>query len=161
MSERDSTRVLVRRPARITTDGHGRSVWADPVDGAELELVSTQMLKVMLTSRDDSDLKAIESVADSATEGILARRPADGGFEIIDDDELQEILASNQDLPKIDKPADATLEPLKDFADDEHLSLVSTRALRKVLSDDDGDSAANDADLPKIEPANFNPYDNG
>ena len=65
MSDDASRKVLVKRPTRITTDGHGRSVWADPVDSAELELVSTQMLKVMLTSRDQQDLDAIRAAAAS------------------------------------------------------------------------------------------------
>ena len=157
MSDSESRKVLVRRPSRITTDGRGRSVWADPVESAELELVSTQMLKVMLTSRDDTDREAIREAANTETEGVLARNPDNGGFEIIDDDELQAILDVNQGLPKISKPSDATVEPLRDYADDEGLSLVSTQALRKVLKHDD-DVSANDPELPD-EPSGFNPYD--
>jgi hypothetical protein len=159
MSDHDSGKVLVRRPSRISTDGRGRSVWADPVESAELELVSTQTLKVMLTSRDDSDREAIREAANTETEGVLVRDPSSGGFEIIDDDELQAILDVNQGLPKITRPADATLEPLRDYADDAALSLVSTHALRKVLHGDDDDSA-NDDHLPD-DAAGFNPYDNG
>lgn len=158
MSDHESKKVLVKRPARITTDGHGRSVWADPVESAELELVSTQMLKVMLSTRDDTDRKAIEAAARSSADGVLARHPESGRFEIIEDDELQAILDVNQGLPRISRPADATLEPLKDYADDDQLSLVSTQALRKVLDDDSADSA-NDAGTAD-EPAGFNPYDN-
>ncbi len=156
MSDRESKKVLVKRPGRISTDGRGRSVWADPVESAELELVSTQMLKTILTSRDKADRKAIEKVASTSAEGILARSPESGKFEIIDDDELQAILDVNQDLPKLSRPADATLEPLRDYADDE-LSLVSSQALRKVISDDIEDSA-NDADA-EADTAGFNPYD--
>lgn len=155
MSETTSKKVLVRRPRKIAADGHGRSVWVDPVESAELELVSTQMLKVMLSSRDDAERKAIEQAADTAVNGVLARDPANGQFEIIDDDELQAILSENQGLPEMSRPADATLEPIRDYVDEEHLSLVSTQALRKVLSDDDTEQpepAAND-------PAGFNPYD--
>ena len=157
--KQDSRKVLVKRPSRITTDGRGRSVWADPVESAELELVSTQMLKVMLTSRDDSDREAIRVAANTETEGILARNPESGSFEIIDDDELQAILDVNQGLPKISKSTDATVEPLRDYADHEELSLVSTQALRKVLHRDEEESA-NDPELPD-EPAGFNPYDRG
>jgi hypothetical protein len=129
------------------------------VDSAELELVSTQMLKVMLTSRDDSDRRAIREAASTETEGVLVRNPASGRFEIIDDDELQAILDVNQGLPEISKPADATLEPLRDYADDGDLALVSTRALRKVL-DGGAEESANDAELAEA-PSGFNPYDNG
>lgn len=154
MSDESSGKVLVRRPARITTDGHGRSVWADPVESAELELVSTQMLKVMLTSRDQGERRAIEDVARTTTEGVLARHPASGRFEIIDDDELQAILDENQGLPKITRPADATIEPLRDYVDDSALALVSTQALRKVLDD------APEAPQAVRKAVGFNPYDN-
>ena len=154
MSDESSGKVLVRRPARITTDGHGRSVWADPVESAELELVSTQMLKVMLTSRDQGERRAIEDAARTTTEGVLARHPASGRFEIIDDDELQAILDENQGLPKITRPADATIEPLRDYVDDSALALVSTQALRKVLDD------APEAPQAVREAVGFNPYDN-
>ena len=156
MPEDTPKKVLVRRPPKIASDGHGRSVWVDPVDSAELELVSTQMLKVMLSSRDGVERKAIEDVADISVNGVLARDPVNGQFEIIEDDDLQAILDENQGLPKLTRPADATLEPIRDYVDNESLSLVSTQALRKVLDDDDGQDAETP---PTMEPAGFNPYD--
>ena len=160
MSDGDSSKVLVRRPSKVMTDDRGRSVWADPVESANLELVSTQMLKVMLSSRDDSDRKAIEEAADNATEGVLARNPSSGSFEIISEEELEKILEVNDDLPKISRPADATIQPLHDYVDDEQLSLVSTQALRRVLSSDD---EKEEAALEALEDdgGGFNPYDNG
>lgn len=155
MSATATKKVLVRRPAKVAADGHGRSVWIDPVESAQLELVSTQMLKVMLSSRDDADRKAIEEAADTSANGILARDPVNGQFEIIEDDELQAILNENQGLPKMSRPADATLEPIRDYVDEDHLSLVSTQALRKVLrngDDQETDSAAKAA-------TGFDPYD--
>jgi hypothetical protein len=156
MADQTSRKVLVKRPTRIRADGSGRSVWADPVESAELELVSTQMLKQILTSRDDTERKAIENIANISANGVLARHPTTGGFEIIADDELQAILDDNQGLPKISRPADATLEPLRDYVDDEQLSLVSTQALRKVLNDDD----VAEEELPAND-GGFNPYDRG
>jgi hypothetical protein len=156
MVARTSRKVLVQRPGRIRTDGHDRSAWADPVQSAELELVSTQMLKQILTSRDDADRKAVASAAKTSADGVLVRHPGSGRFEIIDDEELQAILDSNKGLPKINRPADATLEPLRDYVNDDELSLVSTQALRKVLASDDEEeeiSPAIDAD------GGFNPYD--
>jgi len=160
MSENTSRKVLVKRPGRIRTDGSGRSAWADPVDSAELELVSTQMLKQILTSRDDTERKAVESAASTSADGVLARHPASGRFEVIGDEELQAILDNNQDLPAISRPADATLEPLRDYVEDDHLSLVSTQALRKVLNED----AVEDGDDNKVAidaGGGFNPYDHG
>jgi hypothetical protein len=63
---------------------------------------------------------------------------------MIDDEELEAILEANQDLPKISKPADATLEPLRDYVAEDALSLVSARALRRVLGDE-GDESSPDA----------------
>ena len=161
MTDDASRKVLVRRPARITTDGHGRSVWADPVESAELELVSTQMLKVMLTSKDRQDLDAVEAAASGAEEGVLVRHPESGGFEIISDDELQEILETNDDLPAISRPADATLEPLKDYEDEDQLSLVSTQALRRVLGGDEDEEDTEEVEQLFDAGGGFNPYDNG
>lgn len=123
----------------------------------EIELVSTQMLKALLSSRDKSERCALREAINTAEEGVLARHPVTGRFEIIGGDELRAILDANRSLPKITVPADATVEPLRDYVDDEHMALVSTRALRKVLRDDDDDlrqrvdTAAN----------HFNPYEKG
>lgn len=157
MTDDAPKKVLVNRPAKVAIDGHGRSVWVDPVDSAELELVSTQMLKQILSSHDESDRKAVEKAADTATDGVLARDPVSGGFEIIDDDDLQSLLDENQGLPKITRPADATLQPLRDYVDEDQLSLVSTQALRKILNDDSDDSQA--AETAEDKSVGFNPYD--
>ena len=157
MSDSATKTVRVRRPTTVSVDDRGQSVGNDTVVTAELELVSTQMLKVMLSSRDETERKAIEDAAKTATEGVLARDPVNGGFEIIEDNELQAILDDNQGLPKISRPADATSKPLNDYADDEQLSLVSTQALRKVLSPD----AEEEQDAVDLEPSNFDPYNSG
>ena len=161
MSDRVSRKILVQRPSQVRADGHGRSVWADPAESAELELVSTQMLKVMLSSRDDSDLKAIEETVRTDREGVLARNPASGRFELIDDEELQTILDANQDMPKIRKPADATLEPLRDYVAEDELSLVSSQALRRVLGSAEIEpESMPEAEQPAEAAGGFNPYDN-
>ena len=156
MANNSPQKVLVPRPDKLRSDGRGCSVRVDPNESAELELVSTQMLKQMLASRDTSERDAIELVADTAIDGVLARDPINGQFEIIDDDDLQAILDANEGLPKLTRPADATLGPLKDYADDERLSLVSTQALRRVLNHDDEDRESAPA---KPESVGFNPYD--
>jgi hypothetical protein len=132
MSDYEPT-IKIRRPPKIRTDGQGRSVWADPIEAAdELELVSTQALRVILESNDVKARKAIETAASGVNEGVLARDPAAGTFEIIDDAELQDILDNTKDLPPIKRPADVTLVPLQQDSGEE-LSLVSTQALRKLL----------------------------
>ena len=155
MSGDTPNKVLVRRPTRIKTDSRGRSVWADPIESAKLELVSTQTLKQILASNDDQNRKAIADAANTATDCVLARDPATGFFEIIDDSDLQAILNTNSDLPKLSRPVDVTLEPLHDYVDDESLSLVTTMALRKVLAQDDDEASPE----PEREPSGSNPYD--
>ena len=157
MNDENSAKILVRRPSIRAADRGAGSVRADPAESAELELVSTQMLKQILSSSDKEDRKAVKDVARGAVEGVLARDPSTGYFEIIDEDDLQAILEENKKLPKLSRPSDVTLEPLHDYADSEHLSLVSTQALRKVLdSEDEKDQAA----ATEVDHHSFNPYDN-
>ena len=156
MSSGNSNKVLVRRQSKIRSDGQGRSVWAEPVESAEFELVSTLALKKILTTEGDNSRKAIAEAAQSAADGVLARDAANGQFEIIDDDELQAILDDNNSLPPVSRPSDVTLMPLSD--DDaqqaDELSLVSTMALRKVL----GEPEPVD-ETPAAEPGGgFDPY---
>jgi len=150
MSDEKSARAVVRRPSKIEADGHGHSV-----EGEDIELVSTQMLKQILSSNDVENRKAVEEVAKTAGEGVLARNPATGYFEIIGDDELREILDSGQDLPKLSRPSDVTAQPLHDYADNEHLSMVSTEALRRVLNDDEKEE---ESALAEVEVGDFDPY---
>jgi hypothetical protein len=154
MSDDMPNKVLVRRPTKIRTDSRGRSVWADPIEGAKLELVSTQVLKQILSSSDDQNREAIKDAANTAADGVLARDPATGFFEIVDDTELQAILDVNSDLPKLSRPTDVTLEPLHDYADNENLSLVTTMALRNVLAPDNDDVTAE----PNVDTSGMGPY---
>ena len=79
-------------------------------------------------------------------------------FKIIGDEELQQILNNDAGLPNLSKPSDVTLEPLHDSVDDDHLSLVSTQALRRVLkSDEFADKSSTDDE--EIVDTGFNPYD--
>jgi hypothetical protein len=158
MSDEKTVRIRIPQPAKIKSDGGGRSVWNDPIDTIEFELVSTQMLRTMLDSKDDKQLKAIEDIADTGEQGVLARNAGNGAFEIIDDIDLQAILDSDPGLPKVSRPSDITLVPLAEDAESagEELSLVSTQALRKVL----GKPPEKDA-KPKVElkpGGGFDPY---
>ena len=161
MSDDAPAKVLVKRPSKIRSDGHGRSVWADPVESAELELVSTQTLKQILSSNDDKNRKSIADLATTAGDGVLVRDPATGMFKIIDDEELQQILDDDDSLPKLSRPSDATLEPLHDYSDDDHLSLVSTQALRRILPGDESDKDEVDDKEEDAIDTGFNPYDSG
>ena len=141
---------MVQRRSTIAADGDGRAI-----ESNEVELVSTQMLKQILSSNDPENRKGIEKAAKSAGDGVLVRNPATGYFEIIDDDELREILDSGQDLPKLSRPSDVTAEPLHDYADNAHLSMVDTEALRRVLDNDEKEEVSEPAE---VEAGEFNPY---
>lgn len=151
MKKETTNRVLVRRPAASAAD----TATADTASGedAELELVSTQMLKQILSSRDIENRRGIEDAARQAHDGVLARDPVTGFFQVIGDEELQAIVDSGQALPQLSRPSDVTLAPLHDYADSQNLSLVSIQALRRVLDDDEAD-----ADDAVAAGEDFDPY---
>jgi len=155
--------VRIRRPAKVTTDDRGRTVWADTVETAELELVSTAELQKILASTDDDTRSAIQSILREEEEGVLARDPTTGLFEIISDADLQAILENSNDLPKTRRAADVTLEPANNRdGDDQELSLVSTQVLRKILAKDGPEAASPVKDkLPEDKGGGFDPYNSG
>ena len=138
------------KPLKVRVPGRA------PTDDVELELVSTQALNVMLRSQDTSRRKAIEDIAATGKQGVLARDSQNGEFAIIEDDDLQFALQGVDDAPRISRPADVTLEPLSpEAAPDGELSLVSTMALRKVL----GKPEPEPKEEPQFEPiGSFDPY---
>ena len=153
MGENKSAGVVVRRPSAGSADGESAPSKAGA--GNELELVSTQMLKQILSSKDFENRQGVFDAAKKDGEGVLARDPQTGFFVILDEDELKAIVESGQDLPKLNRPSDVTAAPLHDYADSEHLSLVSVRALRRVLDDDTGEV---EAESSEIDDEEFNPY---
>jgi len=152
--------VRIRRPARITTDERGRSVWADTVETAQLELVSTSELQKLLASADEDTRSAIDRVVRGEDEGVIARDPATGLFEVISDAALQAILDSSEQLPKKTRPAGVKPEPAVSgpVRAGEELSLVSTQVLRKVL----GKQVPKKERVPGSDKSGgFDPYDRG
>ena len=145
MADKNPKKVLIRRAQKPGGPN------ADASD--EVELVSTQMLKQILSSRDVANRKGVADAARAGRDGVLARDPVTGHFVIIEDDELQAIVDSGQNLPKLSKPADVTVEPLHDYADSERLSLVSIQALRRIFADE-----AAESDVPPGDGEDFDPY---
>lgn len=142
MAEDYVATVRIRRPTKVTTDDRGRTVWAETIETAQLELVTTAQLKTILQSDDDESRSSIERLILGKDDGVLARDPATGLFEVISDEVLQAILASDDKLPPTLRPADVALEPVGDDAGNA-LSLVSTQMLRKIIRTDDTASAGN------------------
>lgn len=160
--------VRIRRPARVTTDDRGRSVWDDTIETAQLELVSTTRLQTILKSGDADSRGAIRKVLDKKQEGVLARDTATGLYEVISDEDLQAILESDDAAPPVTRPrADVTLEPAGPAKgpDIEELSLVSTQMLRKIILTDDEPReekpAARKPVAKKDGGGGFDPYNSG
>lgn len=149
---------LIRR-ARVKTDDRGRTVWSEPVEDAELELVSTQMLERMLTSDDDERRQKLKEAAETR-DGILARNTTTKGFEIIDDDDLEAALSSANEDAGPARVSDVIYEPVVTPGDDEEeMSLVSTQMLRKMLgAEEDEQDKPGDELLPG---QGFDPYNSG
>jgi hypothetical protein len=147
--------VRIVRNAKIATDDRGQSVWVDPIETAELELVTTTMLKRVLNSDDERKKQQIREAADGK-DGILVHDPDLDRFAIIDDADLHEAIAATAGAEST-RAADVTFEAITRRADgdDEELSLVSTQALRRILHiepEQDDDVGALD------EGGGFDPY---
>ena len=156
MSDELKRTVRILRHPKVTSDDRGRTVWVDPVESAELELVSTTMLERVLSSDDESRKRKLKHAA-AGKDGVLAHDPQKDSFEIVDDADLMALLEMTPHGMDAIKSADVTYEPLSSLADTgEELSLVSTQALRRILKIDD--EVVVDEDEP--DDRGFNPYDN-
>jgi len=129
----------ILRSAKVKTDDHGRTVWSDSVDTANLELMSTQELQKIIAAENADTAGQLRKLTDGE-DGLLARNIDNGNFEIVGDAEIQGMLDDPSAVPESGEDA---------------LSLVSTQMLRIVLDPEDEEPAADD------EPAEsgFNPYD--
>lgn len=147
------TTRIVRNP-KVKTDGRGRTVWADTVETANLELVSTQMLQQLIEDGDDATTNHLREVAEGK-DGLLAHDADKGRFEIISDEELQHILDGTDAEHNAKKKSARIKEPLAEAVEEqEELELVSTQMLRQILSpedfsEDDGNASG----------SGFDPYD--
>ncbi len=150
--------VRIVRRSKVATDERGHSVWVDPVDSAELELVTTTMLTRMLESDDEERNRRLVEAA-QGKDGLLAHDRDNDCFEIIDDADLQAAIeASAGDAPPT-RSADVTYEVVAEREDvDEELSLVSTLALRRMLR---GEDSGTDDELSVDEGGGFDPYNSG
>jgi len=156
MSDELKTTVRIQRPAKVQSEGRGRSVWAEPVETAEFELLSTVELKKILKSSDEAAKKSIEAAAESGDSGVLARDLATGHFEILNDTELQRIIEQDLNPLKPEKVSDIVYEPAFDTETPiDELSLVSTLALKKILKEEDEDAPTDEV----IVDTGFDPYD--
>ncbi len=155
MGDQFKETVRIVRKDKVMTDERGRTVWNVPVEEVELELVSTEMLKTLIDSGDAEKRRSLEDAA-RGKEGVLAKSPTSGTFEIIDDDDLQAALDGAGGVSETVDAAEFREESLMDRADtgDEELSLVSTQMLKVMLEIDEDES-----EDPENADTGFNPYD--
>ncbi len=150
---------------RVRTDDRGRSVWVGTIETAELEIVSTQMLKTLLDSADAGNRKQVEQLASRDDEGFLARNAATGHFQIIDDTDLQAILSQQKDSAPAPRPDNSDEPAALPETDENDLSLVSTQALRKILGESTGEKrkvdATPDKKFSRDDAGGFDPYNTG
>jgi len=150
---------------RVQMDDRGRSVWVGTIETAELEIVSTQMLKTLLDSADARNREQVEQLASRDEDGFLARNAATGHFQIIDDTDLQAILDQQKNsvpAPQPDTTDESTLLPV---TDDNELALVSTQALRKILDESTGEKRNAETTpggkFSRDDAGGFDPYNTG
>ena len=152
------TTVIIRRPSRVSIDDRGHNVWTEPIEETELELMSSGELKLALEAADDADREAIQAMAESGRQGVLARNPATGGFDVVTDDELRELQRDKTvRLPRL---FGEEVAPEAGGDEAQELSLVTTQMLKQLLGHEEpaGPGEENEAaDAGK----GFNPYDHG
>lgn len=161
MSDELKQTVRIVRKPKVALDEHGHSVWTEPVEAVELDLVSTSMLKKILDSNDEKARQRIEEAA-KGKDGVLAHDTQNNHFEIIDDDDLQAALDSASKTPDQGRPADVVLAPLSEHVneDEEELSLVSTQMLRQILASDDPQANVDPGQI-EDDDGGFDPYNSG
>jgi len=144
--------VRIVKDSRVGTDERGRTVWTGPVETAELELVSTVMLRKIIDSGDK---------ASAEKEGILARDASSDEFRIIDDEDLKAAIDSAAGAASHAPHADVVQEPvIRSTEQAEELSLVSTQALRFMLGQDEAPADPDDDDALPGKGGGFDPYNN-
>ncbi len=148
MNDKLNQTQRILRSSKVATDDRGRTVWVDTVETASLELMSTQMLKKVIDSNDAEAKDRLRKIAEGEN-GLVARDIDKGRFEVINDEELQQILDGTDGEPGVEEGGSA--------ADEGELELVSTQMLRIALNVQD------DEEAPGEEPAGggFDPYNNG
>lgn len=141
---------------RTQADNDRSGGYPDTVKLQKLELMSTQRLTRLL-AEEQGGRKAVQAIAESADEGYLARDAATGMFRIIDDDELQALLDQDANAPDATVPPPPPAAPT---AGKDEFSLVTTQALRKILTVAEPAAAKPEKKPDNKEPGGgFNPYD--
>jgi hypothetical protein len=130
------TTIRIQHRKKTTTDDRGRTVWNEPVEDVELELVSTTALQKILQSDNGQTRGEIRKLVSGRKDGVLARDTATGVYQIVSDADLKTALGTGEVQDKPKRGAEVTGAPIseKTLRAVDELSLVSTQVLRKVLN---------------------------
>lgn len=156
MTDKLKQTAKILRHSKVSTDGHGRSVWVDTIETARLELISTQRLKKLIASDDAQTKEQLRKVADGE-EGLLTQDADSQNFEIVSDEELRRMLDSEEKQSTSKKTEDVLNEPVNQAdGDAEELELVSTQMLRQILKTDEEETEQ--VDEEEDTGSAFDPY---
>lgn len=151
-----TVKLVVHRESKLGTDSRGRSVWVAPVEDVDIELMSSQELELAIQASRDSGQDTIKEIAEGVREGVVVKDCATGVLDVITDADLQILMERDQALNSRLRDLD-TVDVNSTNGDIDQLSLLSTQALRTMLSPD-----APECDVPEdIEDNGFDPYDRG
>ena len=150
------TTVVIRRPTKVETDKNGRTVWTGAIEETELDLMSSQDLKLALQAADGADRESIRAIAESGKNGVVARERGTGLYHLISEGELQELMDNDAALSASIRGQEMAPESA-DGDSEEALALVSTQALRRMLDPIEVEDALDVSD----DNPGFDPYDKG
>jgi len=155
-NELNETQKLFRS-SRFATDSRGHNALVDTAETGTMELMSTHMLQMVIDSNDAEANDNLRKIAEGKS-GLVARDIDKNRFEVISDEELENILDGSDKNPGVISSSSLVDEDLVETVDgDDALDLVSTQMLRIALNLND------DEQTPAEGLANeeFDPYNKG
>lgn len=155
MTDEFTNTIVLQQPAKSGVDDKGRPVCDGPMEETEIELVSSQRLRTLL-SEDGNRRKDLEAIA-TDEEGVLGRRVHDDTFVIVDKKEVQAAIAKPDENQVLDEAGVVLGE---ENASGE-LSLVSTVVLNRMLGKDKPPDPVDEPiaeELANFKNSGFDPY---
>lgn len=153
-TDNSASTVIIRQPTKVKTDGRGRTIWAGRIEELELNLISTQELKLALLTAGAAGLNSIKAVAAGGKDGVVAHDQSTGLYDVISGAELKKLLDSGVELPA-SLTAGEVARDCSDVGAEDAFSLVNTQALRQMLDQDNSeDSLIAEDNNPGFDPYN-------
>jgi hypothetical protein len=143
------------RSSKFTTDDSGRNNLVDTAEAGTMQLMSTQMLQTIIDSDDVKANDNLRMIAEGES-GLVARDVDKDRFEIISDEELQNIINGSES--GVNTSGSLVDEVSVETVDSEgELDLVSTQMLRIALNLNDDEEPLTETPFDK----GFDPYNKG